>query len=156
MGYDDRMDSRDRRIIALLQANARLTYQEIGEGVGLSTAAAYQRVRKLEESGVITGYHARVAPEAVGSEQLALLRLEPAPGADLSRLLSAWEVGRGVEACYRTVGGAVMATVRLTRLPDLEPYVAAARAAGCAVRAELVSATVFERWTQPADAGDAG
>jgi len=150
------MDLRDRRILALLQANARLTYQEIGEGVGLSTAAAFQRVRKLEELGVITGYHARVAPDAVGSEHLALMRLEPAPGTDLSRLLSAWEGGRGVEACYRTVGGAVVVKVRLMRLPDLEPYVVAARAAGCAVHAELVSATVFERWTLPVDADDAG
>ena len=148
------MDSIDRRIVALLQDHARRTYQELGEGVGLSPAAAYQRVRKLEESGVILGYHARIAPDAVGSWVEAFLRLEPSGETELRRLLDSWGSARRVEGCYRTVSGSVLVRVRVGSLADLEPYVAAARDAGCAVHADIVSATIVERWTLPVDAGD--
>jgi Lrp/AsnC family leucine-responsive transcriptional regulator len=53
------MDAADRHLLSLLQGDSRLTYEELGEAVGLSAPAAYQRVRKLEESGAVIGYHAR-------------------------------------------------------------------------------------------------
>ena len=56
------LDAIDRRILALLQQNGRLTMTELGEQVGLSTSPCSQRVKRLEAQGVITGYHARVNP----------------------------------------------------------------------------------------------
>ncbi|HSV37102.1 MAG TPA: AsnC family transcriptional regulator, partial [Ramlibacter sp.] len=49
------MDSIDRKIIRALQANARASLQEIGQAVGLSGSACWERIRKLEQSGVIEG-----------------------------------------------------------------------------------------------------
>lgn len=143
------MDAIDARLVTLLQANARLTYQELGDGVGLSAPAAFQRVRRLEERGVIEGYHARVAPGAVGRGRVVLLLVEPLPGSDAKELLGTWEQAQGVIECHRTVGGAYWLKLRVSHLEDLEPHVHAAREAGCTVRVEVVSRTAFERWMVP-------
>jgi Lrp/AsnC family transcriptional regulator, leucine-responsive regulatory protein len=60
------LDALDRRILQALQAQGRATYDEIAAQVGLSASATLRRVKRLEESGVIAGYAARVAPERVG------------------------------------------------------------------------------------------
>jgi len=60
------LDQVDRRILQVLQAQGRCTYDELAPQVGLSPSAALRRVKRLEEAGVIRGYVALVAPEAVG------------------------------------------------------------------------------------------
>jgi DNA-binding Lrp family transcriptional regulator len=57
-----RLDRIDRRILAELQADARLTNQALSERVALSPSAWLARVRRLEQDGVIQGYHARLDP----------------------------------------------------------------------------------------------
>ena len=64
------LDTIDRRILELLQQDGRLTMTELGERVGLSTSPCSQRVKRLEAQGVITGYHARVNPTALGKSLL--------------------------------------------------------------------------------------
>jgi len=59
------LDRIDRRILAALQANARLTNQALSEHVALSPSACLARVKRLEETGVIKGYHARLDPFAL-------------------------------------------------------------------------------------------
>ena len=59
------LDRIDRRILAALQANARLTNQALSEQVALSPSACLARVRRLELAGVIQGYHARLDPFAI-------------------------------------------------------------------------------------------
>lgn len=66
MKTEDTLDSLDRRILRALQANGRITYDELAAEVGLSPSAALRRVKRLEESGVIAGYVALVRAEAVG------------------------------------------------------------------------------------------
>jgi len=74
------LDSIDRRILDLLQQNGRLTMTELGEQVGLSTSPCSQRVKRLEAQGVITGYHARVNPAALGRSLLgSILQQMPVP-----------------------------------------------------------------------------
>ena len=58
------MDKFDQRIIALLCADARLTVTEVARQVNLSRSAVSERIRQLEASGVIQGYHARIAEPA--------------------------------------------------------------------------------------------
>jgi len=65
MAADNNLDRIDRRILAALQADGRLTNQALSEQVALSPSACLARVRRLEESGVIRGYHARVDPFAL-------------------------------------------------------------------------------------------
>ena len=60
------LDRLDRRILAALQADGRLTNQALAEQVGLSPSACLARVRRLEREGVIAGYHARLDPWALG------------------------------------------------------------------------------------------
>jgi Lrp/AsnC family transcriptional regulator, leucine-responsive regulatory protein len=60
------LDTIDRRILQALQVQGRATYDELASAVGLSASATLRRVKRLEESGVITGYVALLAPEAVG------------------------------------------------------------------------------------------
>jgi Lrp/AsnC family transcriptional regulator, leucine-responsive regulatory protein len=60
------VDRVDRRILEELQADARLSFNELSRRVRLSAPAVAERVRRLETTGVITGYHARVEPSRVG------------------------------------------------------------------------------------------
>src|SRR6185312_11664911 len=67
-GMDTRfeLDTVDMRILRVLQANGRATYDEVAAAVSLSPSATLRRVKRLEDAGVIAGYVALVKPEAVG------------------------------------------------------------------------------------------
>ncbi|GAA3161242.1 Lrp/AsnC family transcriptional regulator [Planomonospora alba] len=69
------MDAMDWALLAELQRDARLSYSELSRRVHLSAPAVAERVRRLEESGVITGYHARVDPARAGRAVAALIRM---------------------------------------------------------------------------------
>lgn len=56
------IDDTDRAIIKLLVENARLSYSEIGEKVGLSRVAVKNRIKAIEKEGIIKGYHAEIDP----------------------------------------------------------------------------------------------
>lgn len=70
------MDTIDEHIVAELQHNGRLTMKALAERVGLSSPAMIDRVRRLEERGVLAGYSANVAPEAVGRPLTALITVD--------------------------------------------------------------------------------
>jgi Lrp/AsnC family leucine-responsive transcriptional regulator len=69
----NQVDSLDEQILAALQENGRLTMKSLAEQVGLSSPAMIERVRRLEERGVISGYRAIVAPAALGRPISALI-----------------------------------------------------------------------------------
>lgn len=73
------LDEIDRQIVALLQKNARISNAEIGRCVGLTASSVFERVRKLEERGVIQGYTAVVDPSALGKPILAFIRVKSVP-----------------------------------------------------------------------------
>ncbi|AQT48881.1 MULTISPECIES: Lrp/AsnC family transcriptional regulator [Burkholderia cepacia complex] len=76
------LDAIDRRILAILQENGRLSNQEIAERVNLSPSPCLRRIRRLEEMGVITGYVALLNPQKLGLDLLAYVsvRLEKRGG----------------------------------------------------------------------------
>ncbi|WP_374316817.1 winged helix-turn-helix transcriptional regulator [Aquabacterium sp.] len=76
------LDRLDRRILAALQRNGRLTMTELAEQVGLSATPCTERVRRLERDGVITGYHARLNPAAVGKSMLVFVELKMSAKSD--------------------------------------------------------------------------
>lgn len=69
------LDDIDRRLLQLLQDDARLSYTELGRRVSLSAPAVTERVRRLEERGVITGYAARVDATKLGLPIEAIIRV---------------------------------------------------------------------------------
>jgi DNA-binding Lrp family transcriptional regulator len=69
------MDSIDHRIVALLRAGARRSFQDIGERVSLSAPAVKRRVDRLERDGVIRGYSANIDPAALGWHAHAFVEL---------------------------------------------------------------------------------
>jgi len=71
------VDDRDLEIIAALQEDARATYADIGRRVRLSPSSVHDRVRKLEQAGVIRAYRAVVDPEAIGLFVTSLIAVTP-------------------------------------------------------------------------------
>jgi len=69
------LDQIGRKILAVLQKNARTPLSRIGDKVGLSAPAVAERVKKLEEAGIIKGYHARIDPLAFGQSIAAFIHL---------------------------------------------------------------------------------
>lgn len=144
------LDYTDRRLLALLQANARQGYQDLADAVGLSAPAAYQRVKKLEGAGVLAGYHARVDPAQVGLEVAAFLRVRPGPATDVAQLVAGWRASPEMLECHRLgADGAFLLKLRLAWPAGLGAHLEAARAAGCAPLADVALETPFERWTLP-------
>jgi Lrp/AsnC family leucine-responsive transcriptional regulator len=70
------VDSTDWAVLAELQRDSRISFSELGRRVHMSSPAVAERVRRLEQTGVITGYHASVAPQAAGWPVLALVRMQ--------------------------------------------------------------------------------
>ena len=82
------LDAFDTRILAELQADARLSLAELGRRVHLSQPAVAERVRKLEAAGVITGYRATVNLAALGYGIRALVRVGRADQTRMTRLIA--------------------------------------------------------------------
>jgi len=122
-------DGVDWRILGELQRNARLPFAELGRRVGLSAPAVAERVRRLEEAGIITGYHAAVDLARIGRPILAIIRLGN-PGDRTERLLDLIRDMPEILDCHRITGNesfvvkvAVTSVEHLERvIRELEPY----------------------------------
>src|SRR3569832_1869615 len=69
------MDAFDRKILAVLQKNARASLQEIGHAVGLSSSPCWERIRKMEQAGVIEGYTVRINAQQLGLQDTVLVQV---------------------------------------------------------------------------------
>jgi len=98
------VDPTDRAILSLLQANARMSNAEIGRRIDLATSAVHQRIRKLEEQGIIAGYECRVDPRAVGYGLAAFVMIQTGEGARSSRITTALGEIPQVLEVHRVVG----------------------------------------------------
>ena len=72
------VDAKDLAILEALQEDGRISLASLGRRIGLSQPAMSERVKRLEERGIITGYGARVSPEALGLRMTAIIRLRTA------------------------------------------------------------------------------
>jgi Lrp/AsnC family leucine-responsive transcriptional regulator len=91
------------RIVTELQQNPRLTMTELGRRVGFSSPAVTERVRRLEETGVILGYHLEINPAALGLLIAAYIRIRPNPG-QLPRITELAQQIPEVVECHRVTG----------------------------------------------------
>lgn len=98
------LDHIDRTLLRELVANGRATLSELAASTGLSISAVQSRVRRLESRGVVTGYTARIDPEAVGqslSAFVAITPLDPSQPDDAPRRLEHIEA---IESCHSVAG----------------------------------------------------
>ncbi|WP_097319878.1 Lrp/AsnC family transcriptional regulator [Paractinoplanes atraurantiacus] len=75
MATEIALDRTDWRLLAELQRDGRSSYAELARAVAMSPSAVAERIRRLEESGVIAGYRAQIEPERVGLSVMAFVRL---------------------------------------------------------------------------------
>lgn len=117
------IDTLDERILAELQANGRLTMKALAEHVGLSSPAMIERVRRLEERGILAGYRAIVDPAAIGRPLTALIAADVdrrSGDAFLNRLRSE----PSVVECHRTTGDrSFLIKVNISSTEELEQLV---------------------------------
>ncbi|CAM3700307.1 Lrp/AsnC family transcriptional regulator [Bordetella tumulicola] len=100
---NDILDGIDRRLVQQLTANARTTTADLARHVGMSAPSVTDRLRRLEESGVVRGYTLDVDPVALGYTLTAIARIRPLPGQlrKVETLIA--EIGEVVE-CDKVTG----------------------------------------------------
>ena len=149
------MDAKDRRILALLQREARLPYAEIGTYVGLAASSVHDRIRKLERTGVIRAYRAEVDLERAGYPITAFvsLALRPETPPSVPDRIAEFEL---VESCYSVAGDNSYALiVRAPSTKALEELLDDLRAKlEVTTRSTIVLSTPFERRSVIAAEGD--
>jgi Lrp/AsnC family transcriptional regulator, leucine-responsive regulatory protein len=140
------LDDQDLVILQALQEDARGTFADIGRKAGLSTSSVHERVKKLEQAGVIRGYQAVVDPEALGLFVTALVSVTPldptAPDDVPDRVKELTEI----EACHSVAGQeSYVLKVRVRTTGDLEGFLQRLREkAQVQTRTTIVLSTPFE------------
>jgi Lrp/AsnC family transcriptional regulator, leucine-responsive regulatory protein len=97
------LDATDRQIIGELAQDGRISFAELGRRVSLSSPAVTERVRRLEQIGVITGYRAEIDPRALGYSITAIVRVKPAVR-QLSKIAALAAEIPQIEECLRITG----------------------------------------------------
>ncbi|HEY5184496.1 MAG TPA: Lrp/AsnC family transcriptional regulator [Actinomycetes bacterium] len=140
------MEDLDREIVRQLAADGRMSYTDLGRATGLSTSAVHQRVRRLEERGVIRGYAAVIDPSAVGLPMtafVAITPLDPSQPDDAPQRLAGL---KQIEACHSVAGQeSYILKVRVPSPLELETLLAEIRAvANVSTHTTVVLSTPYE------------
>jgi len=98
------LDEIGRNMLSVLQENARLSYAEIGRRIGLSPAATAERLKRMEDAGIITGYRLDLDREALGLPILAIVRMS-CDGVKYRPFLKAVKGLENVVECHHVAGG---------------------------------------------------
>ena len=98
------IDDIDRKILKELQEDARISYAELGRRVGLTTPAVIERVRKLEDAKIITGYRVEIDTAKIGLPITAFVRMS-ITGVDYSHIIEVAKQSNEVLECHRGTGG---------------------------------------------------
>lgn len=115
------MDATDRALIEALRSNARASWAELGRVVGMSGPSVTDRVQRLEQTGVITGYHAAVEPSAVGLSVAALVGVHLTDTSDQDAVTVALGKLEEVEDCWFVAGDeSFLLKVRVADVVSLE------------------------------------
>ena len=122
--FEKLLDSIGQNILAALQENARISYSQLGRKVGLSTPAVTERVRKMEEAGIILGYHARVRPKDPDKIITAFVELStPADSYDRVKKM-AGNLDQVLECHHVSGQAAFLLKVRTSSVSELEAVIA--------------------------------
>lgn len=140
------MEDLDRRILTLLASDGRMSFTDLGKATGLSTSAVHQRVKRLEQRGLIKGYGATIDYDQVGMPLTAFISIRPIdpsqPDDSPDRLAGISEI----ESCWSVAGDeSYILKVRVSAPTDLENLLARVRAAAnVSTRTTIVLSTPYE------------
>lgn len=98
------IDSYGRKLLEELQANARLSVAELGRRIGLSPTATTERLRQMEESGILRAYTVEIDREALGLDVMAFIRMS-CSGQNYHHLLEYVQTLDEVRECHHLTGG---------------------------------------------------
>jgi Lrp/AsnC family leucine-responsive transcriptional regulator len=147
------VDAVDRKLLDALRTNGRATFAELGRVVGLSAPSVHERVGKLEAAGVITGYHATVAPESLGYSMSALIGVILSDNSDMDAVARALGDVPEVEDCWSVAGEeSYVVKVRVPDIAALERMIGTLNGIKgvSRTRTTVVLSTKFEGRVQPA------
>ncbi len=137
------LDAIDWQLLEVLQADGRLSFSELGRRINLSAPAVAERVRRLEESGVITGYRAQVDARRAGQPVQAFIQMQCAPNRCLLKTSESDDYPEVVEI-HRTSGDhCTMLKVRAASLEHFEGLLERLGTHG-EMRSSVVLSTQFE------------
>lgn len=139
------LDSYGRKLLAELQQNARLSTAELGRRIGLSPTATAERLRQMEEAGIVRTYTVEIDREALGLEVLAFIRMS-CNGQHYQRFLAFVQTLEEVRECHHLTGGDdFLLKVTTTALADLEALIEALLPYGTPVTSLVLSSPVAHR-----------
>jgi Lrp/AsnC family leucine-responsive transcriptional regulator len=136
----------DRKIVSLLARNGRMSFTELARQAGLSVSAVHQRVRRLEQDGVITGYAAIFNPEDLGLSLTAFVSIKPFDASAPDDLPQRLEHLAAIEACHSVAGDEnYILKVRVSSPAALEDLLSKIRTlGGVSTRTTVVLSTPYE------------
>jgi Lrp/AsnC family leucine-responsive transcriptional regulator len=151
---DRLLDETGWQVLAALQENARIPFSELGRRVGLSAPAVAERVRRMEDAGIIAGYGVRLGFEQLGRPITALIRINcPEPNAARVKAL-AREREEVVECHHLTGADSFIVRVAVSSVKHLESVIESFGRYGTPTTALVLSSPVAERAiTRPIRAG---
>jgi Lrp/AsnC family leucine-responsive transcriptional regulator len=140
------LETTDRRILELLAVDGRMSYTDLGKQTGLSTSAVHQRVKRLEQRGLITGYGATVNHEGIGLPLTAFISITPIDPAQPDDYPERVRGIEEIESCWSVAGDeSYILKVRVPTPAALEDLLARIRAsANVSTRTTIVLSTPYE------------
>ncbi len=139
------LDKTDKTILRCLQEDARTPYSKLGRTVGLTGPAVAERVRRLEESGVITGYHAVINYASIGYPISAVMEVTY-PSSHAQRMYSlARKLPEVLECCHVTGNSSVVLRVVARSIQHLEKLMKDVQAVGTTQTSVVLSTPVSKQ-----------
>ena len=140
------LEATDRQILQLLAADGRMSFTDLGKATGLSTSAVHQRVKRLEQRGLILGYGATVNHDEIGLPLTAFISIRPIDPSQPDDSPARLEEIPEIESCWSVAGDeSYILKVRLATPSDLEALLARIRAAAnVSTRTTIVLSTYYE------------
>ena len=140
------MEKIDRQILGLLADDGRMSYTDLGKATGLSTSAVHQRVKRLEERGLILGYGATIDHAAAGKPLTAFISITPFDPSETDDYPERLHHITEIESCWSVAGAeSYILKVRVATPAALEDLLARVRAgANVSTRTTIVLSTPYE------------
>jgi len=145
------VEKTDRQILRLLSGDGRMSYTDLGKATGLSTSAVHQRVKRLEERGLITGYGAAIDHHKAGRPLTAFISITPIDPSAADDYPDRLAVIDEIESCWSVAGEeSYILKVRVAVPTDLEELLARIRSvANVSTRTTIVLSTPYENRPLP-------